>query len=390
MAAPFLKSSIFIEDFAVRCGIGSSNTAIGDQLASDSVRSNMVPVKLIDGRETMVARVAGLDGGAATRVDALTSALLDTLKPATARAIERHGPARIAVVIGTSNSGIEENVDHLKTRLKSGEWPQGFSFENQSMSLPALLAARQTGAAGPVFGVSTACTSGAKALATGARMLQTGLADAVICGGVDTLSELTLNGFAALESISPDTCNPFSLNRRGINIGDGGALFLLTREPSAWRLEGWGESSDAHHASAPDPAGVGGEMAVRKALAVAGAAPGDIGFVHAHGSATRLNDRMEAGLVDRVFGRDTPVMSTKPLTGHTLGASGAVQAALCLLALERGVYPPHLWDGVRDPELPEIRLTGRGERFERPVTRALSMSFAFGGSNMALILGRAS
>lgn len=385
-----MTTAVFIEDFAVLCGLGDSKETIAEALASTSIRPNMTAVRLVDGRETQIARISGLDGDQyATRVNRLTGALLEALKARITESIDLYGADRIGVVIGTSNSGIDEGVGHLRTRLATGAWPDDFLYDRQEMFEPARFAADLVGAEGPTFAISTACTSGAKAMATGARMLQAGLADAVICGGVDTLCGLTLNGFAALESIAPEVCNPFSLNRRGITIGDGGALYLLAREPGPWRLEGWGESSDAYHASAPDPTGSGAEIAVRKALACADRAPSEMGFIHAHGTATRLNDQMEAALIQRVFGSSMPTMSTKPLTGHTLGAAGAVQAALCLLALERGVYPPHLWDGVRDPDLAEIRLTERGERFERPVSRALSLSFAFGGSNMALVLGRA-
>jgi 3-oxoacyl-[acyl-carrier-protein] synthase I len=385
-----MASGVFINDFAVRCALGNSNEAVATQLTSASIRPQLEAIKLIDGRETVVARIHDLDGElrGATRVNELTARLVETLKPGIAAVIERFGAGRVAVVIGNSNSGVDEGVGHLRTRLNTGEWPAGFSYERQEMGDPALFAGSLIGAGGPVYALSTACTSGAKAIATAARMLKTGLADAVVCGGVDTLCDLTLNGFAALESISATPCNPFSLNRNGITIGDGGALFLMTREPGPWRLEGWGESSDAHHASAPDPTGAGAEIALRKALENSSLASKDIGFVHAHGTATRLNDLMEGALIHRVFGGETPAASTKPLTGHTLGAAGAVQAALCLLAMERGVYPPHIWDGVRDPEIPEIRLTGRGEKFDRPVSHIMSVSFAFGGSNMALVLGR--
>jgi 3-oxoacyl-[acyl-carrier-protein] synthase-1 len=386
-----MTAAAFINDFSIACALGVGRRAVGEQLASPSPRRLHETAKLIDGRETIVGRMdietANPRGG--SRTNELVARLIDDLRPAIDGAIGRYGAARIGLVLGTSTTGINEATDDLKRKLDAGAWPEGFRFARQELGDTAAFAATHAGVAGPSYVVSTACTSGGKAMATASRMLETGLADAVICGGVDTLAELTLNGFAALESIAPTLCNPMSANRCGINIGEGGALFVMSRDPGPWRLEGYGESSDAHHASAPDPSAAGAEIAVRKALATSNIAPADVGFVHMHGTATRLNDQMEAVLVDRVFGLETPCASTKPLTGHTLGAAGAVQAGLSLLAMERGVFPPHVWDGLRDPELAPVRLAEPGERPPGRLERVLSLSFAFGGNNIALMLGRA-
>ena len=218
-------------------------------------------------------------------------------------------------------------------------------------------------------------------------MIAAGLSDMVVCGGVDTLCDLTLNGFASLEALSGKVSNPLSVNRDGINLGEGIALFVLSAQPSAWRVAGWGESSDAYHISAPDPAGSGAELAARKALNAAGVSARDIGYVHLHGTGTRLNDQMEAGVMSRLFGDDVPVSSTKPMTGHTLAAAGACQAAFCLMGMERGRLPPHLWDGHADPDLAPLRLAAVGET--APGLRyCYSASYAFGGNNAALILAR--
>jgi 3-oxoacyl-[acyl-carrier-protein] synthase-1 len=386
-----MAAAAFINDFSIACALGVGRQAIGEQLASATPRRLFHTARLIDGRETTVGAMdietASLRGG--SRTNELAARLIDDLRPAIDGAIGRYGAARVAMILGTSTTGINEATRDLKQKLASDAWPRGFGFAKQELGDTVAFAASHAGIAGPSYVVSTACTSGGKAMATAARMLETGLADAVICGGVDTLADLTLNGFAALESIAPGVCNPMSVNRCGINIGEGGALFVMSREPGPWRLEGFGESSDAHHASAPDPSAAGAEIAVRKALATSGAGTADVGFVHLHGTATRLNDQMEAVLVDRVFGLDTPCASTKPLTGHTLGAAGAIQAALSLLAMEKGVFPPHLFDGQRDPELAQIRLAAPGERPAGGLNRVLSLSFAFGGNNIALMLGRA-
>jgi 3-oxoacyl-[acyl-carrier-protein] synthase-1 len=219
-----------------------------------------------------------------------------------------------------------------------------------------------------------------------------GACDAVLAGGVDTLCAFTVAGFAALESVSATRCNPLSRNRNGINIGEGAALFLMSREPATVTLLGWGESSDGHHMSAPDPAGVGARLAIERALARVDIAASEIDYVNLHGTATVQNDAMEARVIDELFGDRVPVSSTKPFTGHTLGAAGAIEAGLCWLAMQddnpRGKLPPHLWDGLADPGLPVLHVVEPGDSLGRPLRRALSNSFAFGGANATLVLGR--
>ena len=231
--------------------------------------------------------------------------------------------------------------------------------------MAAEFAARYLGLTGPRYTISTACSSSANAFARRARLLAAGRCDAAVVGGADSLCRLTLNGFDALESLSPELCNPFSRNRRGINIGEGACVFLVTRTPSAVRLCGVGESSDGYHMSAPDPDGRGAEIAIRAALAQAGLQPADVGYVNLHGTATLKNDEMESRVVARVFGTATPCGSTKSLIGHTLGAAGAQELGLCWLLLdgERGRrLPPHLWDGVSGPAAARDRPRRRGPR----------------------------
>ncbi len=216
-------------------------------------------------------------------------------------------------------------------------------------------------------------------------MIEADICDVAIAGGVDAISPLTLNGFAALESLSERVCNPFSVNRRGINLGEGGALFVLSSRPSPIRLAGSGESADAYHISAPDPEGRGAQAAMLQALEQSECRPEDIGYLNLHGTATRLNDLMEAQAVSRVFGADLPCSSTKPMTGHMLGAAGACEAAFTIMALQSGRLPAHVWDGEWDEALAPIRLVAaNGEN--KDIRRAMSCSYAFGGNNVALIL----
>ncbi|MDR2710878.1 MAG: beta-ketoacyl-ACP synthase [Burkholderiales bacterium] len=303
-----------------------------------------------------------------------------------ARDIPAH---RIAVILGTSTTGIGESEDAVQFHCQNGYFPEGFHFSQQELGSSARMLAEHLGCTGSVYSVSTACTSSAKALISGARLLRAGLADLVIAGGVDTLTRFTIAGFSSLEAVSAAPCLPFSANRCGINIGEGAALFLMRRQSDgdehAVTLAGWGEASDGHHISAPDPEGAGATAAILEALNRAGCSATDIGYVNLHGTATRHNDAMESRVISKLFPH-CPASSTKPLTGHTLGAAGAVEAALVWLTLTDSAHrlPPHLWDGVQDPDDPALSLAAAGATAK--VQTALSTSFAFGGSNTALVL----
>jgi len=326
-----------------------------------------------------------------SRNNRLALAALAQIADEVAAAIRRFGADRVGVVIGTSTSGVADNEQAMRQWRAGAEQPEGVDYARQEMGATAAFLARQLDLNGPVYTLSTACSSGAKALASARRLLRAGVCDAVIAGGVDSLSSLTVSGFGALEAVSKQRCNPFSVNRNGINIGEGAALFLVTAEPGGVELLGVGEGSDAHHISAPDPSGAGAERVMRAALQDAGLDAGQIDYINLHGTATPLNDSMEAQAVHRVFGLATACSSTKPFTGHALGAAGAIEAALCRqLLLEAGnggaVLPLHAWDGQADPALAPLRLAAPDE--QGPVRRVLSNSFAFGGNNIALILGR--
>ena len=287
----------------------------------------------------------------------------------------------------------------MRQYLQDGSMPEAFHYAQQEMGSPAGMLAKELNISGPAYVHSSACSSSAKAFASAARLIGMGLCDAIICGGVDSLCAFTVAGFSALESVSTNLCNPLSANRNGINIGEGAALFLMSRASSLFNscsssvaLCGWGESSDGHHMSAPDPAGGGARLAIKQALQRANLRPDQIDYINLHGTATLQNDAMEARVVDELFGGEVPVSSTKSLTGHALGAASAIEAALCWLAMQddnpRGKLPPHRWDGQPDPALPLLNVVKPGYQLNRPLQWALSNSFAFGGSNAALLLGR--
>ena len=218
-------------------------------------------------------------------------------------------------MLGTSTSGIDSAETAFVHQAQAGALPANFNYRQMEIGTVAPFAAAMLDIHGPAFTISTACTSSAKAFVSARRLLQLRLCDAVIVGGVDSLCELTVQGFASLESTSNARTNPMSRNRNGINVGEGAAVFLMSRDEDAVRLAGAGESSDAHHISAPDPQGIGGEMALRAALDDAGLAPSAIGYVNLHATATRKNDEMEAHLMSRVFVDGVATSGTKPLTG---------------------------------------------------------------------------
>jgi 3-oxoacyl-[acyl-carrier-protein] synthase-1 len=326
------------------------------------------------------------------RNNRLLLAALAQIRPAIEAARDRYGARRIGVVLGTSTSGVSAAEAALAQHAGAGHLPASFDYRQMEIGTAAPFAAAALGVEGPAFTVSTACTSGAKAMISARRLLDLHLCDAVVAGGVDSLCELTLQGFASIESTSATRMNPMSRNRRGINIGEGAAVFLMSRDEGPVVLAGAGESSDAHHISAPDPQGAGGELALRAALDDAGLASASIGYVNLHATATRKNDEMEAHLMTRVFPGGVATSGTKPLTGHQLGAAGANELGFAWLILARDdiALPRHLWDGEADPGLPALDLVETERYLPRHAGAqyVMSNSFAFGGSNVSVILGR--
>lgn len=322
-----------------------------------------------------------------TRNNQVLTTAIDQLRPEIEGLKQRFGAQRIGVVIGTSTSGISDGEAALAYHRQHGQLPGNYHYRKQEISSPSRYVANWLGLKGPAFSVSSACTSGAKALASGARLIRLGVCDAVIAGGVDTLCRMTVEGFSSLSVTTSSICNPFSVNRNGINIGEAAGIFIMSAEHAAVRLAGWGETSDAYHISSPHPDGIGAESAMRKALAGAGLPASAIDYLNFHGTATEQNDHMEANAVHRVLGSDIHCGSTKPLTGHTLAAAGAVEAIFCWLALQRddGLLPQHRWDNQYDPSLPTLHNIAAA-RVDQPLVSVMSNSFAFGGNNLSLIM----
>lgn len=304
-----------------------------------------------------------------------------------AEARARYGADRIAVVMGTSTSSIGASEEAYRRLTPDKQYPE--DLRRPIIHTPHSLGdfiQHALGLKNISMTVATACSSSAKVFAQAQRLIQTGLADAVLVGGVDTLCDSVLFGFNSLELISPERCRPFDRDRRGINIGEAAGFALLERDRDVGSiLLGCGESSDAHHMSTPHPEGLGARLALESALRNAVLKPKDIGYINLHGTATRKNDEVEARVVGEVFPSTTFASSTKGWTGHTLGAAGIVEASMSLLALEEGVLPGTLNAEHLDEACgPQIQV----ENARREVRHALSFSFGFGGSNCVLALGR--
>lgn len=317
-----------------------------------------------------------------SRNNQLLLAALEQIRAQVDAAIAQFGPDRVAVVLGTSTSGLDEADRYVSEHLST------YHYAQQELGDPSRFLAAYLALTGPAYTLSTACSSSARALISGKRLIDAGLVDVAIVGGADTLSRMPLNGFDSLESLSSTRCQPFSEERNGITIGEGVALMLIGKQPDRVAVLGLGESSDAHHMSAPHPEGEGAIRAMNMALSQAGLQPEDVGYINLHGTATRLNDQIEANVVHAVFGDRVPCSSTKHLTGHTLGAAGISEAVLCWLLLTRDLpLPAQDFSHSRpDASLPLCGLLRESAPLARSVI--LSNSFAFGGNNTCLILGR--
>lgn len=303
------------------------------------------------------------------------------------RAIERWGPGRVALIVGTSTGGIGE-TEEAHERF----WPErdpaaigaDYSYPTQH-SFHAFLdfLAELSGIEGPRYVVSTACSSSNKVFASARRLMELDLIDAAVVGGADGLCHTTVRGFNSLGVMAPEPCRPFGVDRPGMNVGEAAAMVLVEREgePLAW-LRGVGETSDAYHPSSPDPEGRGALRAMEAALRQAGVAPSEVDHVNAHGTGTAYNDIAESKAIAALLGTEVPVVSTKAYTGHTLGACGGVEAIFAIHCLQKGFIPAALGAHPTDPEIP---LTLPAEPLERELRYVLSNSFAFGGNNCSVL-----
>ncbi|MBR0212155.1 MAG: beta-ketoacyl-[Alphaproteobacteria bacterium] len=293
---------------------------------------------------------------------------------------------RIGVIIGSSNTGVHEAQKLIEKAFQNNTDIDKAVIEDLELGMPAEYISQKTGVKGPVFTVSTACSSSLKVFSSARQLIENDICDAVLVGGVDGLCDFALNGFNALGALSKTHTNPMSRNRNGINLGEGAALFIMEKGCCGIKFLGIGESSDAYHLTSPDPTGAGAIDSMRRALKDANLQPKDIDFINMHGTGTAANDAMESLAINTVFGEDVLCASTKPLTGHTLGAAGAISMGLSWLMLKYDFIIPHVFDGDMADDCAKIHLANTAEHKE--INRVLCNAFAFGGSNASLIMGK--
>ncbi|MGB1320826.1 MAG: beta-ketoacyl-[acyl-carrier-protein] synthase family protein [Vibrio gallaecicus] len=389
---------IYIHDCGFHSALGSQITDIHHRLESGHNPNMVEDLQILnDGKATVVGRVSESLPSLPeylqkfnTRNNCLALSALKQIEPTIELMKKQYGTDRIAIVVGTSTSGISDGETAFKHKLDNGQFPNDFSYSQQELGNITDFISQYYDINGPHYAISTACSSSGRVFLTAQRLLNSGMVDAVLVGGADTLCKLTLNGFHGLEALSSTLCQPFSSKRNGINIGEAAAFMLLSKDKPASdsrptiALLGAGDSSDAHHISAPHPEGNGAEQAMKKALHAAQLSPQDIGYINAHGTATPLNDSMESKAIHRVFGADVPVSSTKPITGHTLGAASAVEAAIAWHILKHNLPLPLQKCQDKADDI-DIDLIDCPQQIKK--TNILSNSFAFGGNNISLIFG---
>ncbi len=301
-------------------------------------------------------------------------------------AASRYGPERIAVIVGTSTSGVLSSEEAYGARDPvTGALPASLDFEHtHDLFSLARFVREALGLRGPAMTVSIACASAARSFVDAHRLIASGVCDAAVVGGADSLCRLTLRGFGSLELISQGPTKPCDAERAGISIGEAAGFALLEREGAGLALLGYGLSSDGYHMSTPHPEGAGAMAAMRDALERAGLSPGSIDYVNLHGTGTKANDAMEDRAVVAVFGNDVPCSSTKGWTGHVLGAAGIIEANLAALCIENDLAPGCL--GVTSID-PSFRARVLVDNAALTVRRVMSNSFGFGGANCSLLLG---
>jgi 3-oxoacyl-[acyl-carrier-protein] synthase-1 len=396
----------YLNSVGLICALGDNKRQIVKTLLNTTTSKPTFSDKYSPGHPVPIAEVFGLLPAIPatlyrnqSRTNQLLLAALEQIRPAIEYAINRYGHQRIAVIIGTTTSGIAEGETAVSYHHQHSQLPTDFNYKQQEIAATSELIARVLGTTGPIYSISTSCSSGSSAICSAQRLLNSGLCDAVITGGADALCRTTIQGFGALGAISKTQCNPFSRNRDGMVIGEGAALFLISREANInsdnhttpIQLLGTGIRSDAHHISAPDPLGHGAQLAMQQALNEASLNTEQIDYINLHGTATTQNDAMESLAVYSLFGNQTPCSSTKPLTGHCLGASGAIELALCWLLIaglnEHRTLPPHVWDQHADPLLAPLNLLDINQPSNHHPSIVMSNTHAFGGNNVSLIIG---
>ena len=372
--------SIYINAYDGICSLGNNKNEIMQNIfkCKPSATKNQIQSK-----DFMVGKIENLQDFSKdvkeiykTRTNLILHHLLLNMQEPLNELFAKFSKDKIAVIIGTTTAGVEENYKSIK-KVESDLF-----FMRNSLGNPSEFIKDFLGLNSLAFDLSCDCTSGAKVFIEAARLLESNLCDAVICGGVDSLNTLTIYGFDSLEILSQNNALPFSNNRDGINISEGAALFILSKDIADIKLKGFATNNDAFHITKPNENFTAQKDAIISAL--------NIDYINLHGTGTNANDKMEANLINDIF-PNTSCSSTKGLMGHTLGAAGALEALICADIINQSLQnsqsqlPPHHYDGIYDKELPVINLARLNTNSK--IKNCLSISFAFGGDNSAIILG---
>lgn len=408
---------IFVNAIGVASAAGSDKKTLWNSLISGK-QSGIKTVETRTGEKFLAAKIDDALFPEKTsakydmRIFKIEEMTLSQIENEIEEAKKKFGSEKIAVCVGSCDNGTELSVKGHEEFFKNGKFPADYDIELQGADYVATFVSKKYGLKGPSLAFSTACSSGAASIIKAAQLIKSGAADCVIAGGIDIASDTVLIGFNSLEAVSKKITNPFSKNRSGITLGEGAAFLVLSKEnflneERPVKLLGYGESADAYHATSPDPSGKGAAKAMEAALKNANLTPEKIDYINLHGTGTKANDSMEAKAVSEVFGDyKVKASATKPMTGHTLGAAGSLEAAICCLALKENLgksgedvkLPVQVWDGEADKEFPTLDfvcsrtsetdcVTDVIETPTTPPKVAMSNSFAFGGSNACLILG---
>ena len=397
--------SVYLSEPSVLCGAGASCNELWESVISGD-QKGIKTVSALNDNKFFVGRVDDsvlkeTSSKYKMRIMSLEETALLGLEAQINLAKQKYSADRIGVCVGSCDNGTELSLKGHRAYFSEGKFPEDYSLEIQGADYVSTFISEKYGLTGPTLTFSTACSSSAGAIIKAAELIKAGICDAVIAGGIDIASNTVLMGFDSLEAVSSEVTNPFSANRHGITLGEAAAFFVVTadkldEDSLSVELLGYGESADAYHMTSPDPSGEGAACAMEQALNRAKLKPSDIDYVNLHGTGTKFNDSMEAKAVDKIFGDyKVPVSTTKPMTGHTLGAAGALEAAICYCTILKNdcaneiKLPIQVWDGVQDAELPVLNIVGKDNKWENTgkVKICMSNSFAFGGANSCLILG---
>lgn len=374
--------SIKITKYNALCNLGNSIEEIYENAINGILERFEVSEDLIKGKPVRVGRIKTelpkiKNPDFDLRCNRLVLKVIEPIKGDIEKLIKKYGAENIAIVAATTNSGVEE-YENSKNSIHS-ELGNPAKFLREYLNLKNLYTS-----------VSTACSSGIKAFSTAMDTLNNNIAEAAIVIGVDAIAKVPIFGFNSLEILSPEPSIPFSKDRKGINIGEAVCIFILEKNvKDGIEISGIGETTDVFHSTTPDPSAVEAVRAINQALENANLKPEDIDYINLHGTGTPANDLMEARAVYSVFKDRVPASSTKPLTGHCLGAAASVETALCchLLNQNDGKLFPHIYNGMYDENLEKINLVQRDFKTEK-ISTCLNLSFGFGGTNTAIILRR--